>query len=510
MPLRPRLRPVAVATAVLAGLTAGVLTAPAAQAATPIKYHVNCSAKTSGDGSEAKPWNRLSSANGRVFLPGEQLLLKRGTTCSGQLAPAGSGTSAARITLSAYGKGALPTVAGKGTPNGTGAVQLVDSQYWTVSNLHVTNSTTAKNPTTYRSGVLVLNTGVGRLKGITVRDLTVDAVRSNPADGILGPRDWGGISALTYGPKKDGFDGLRIAGNTVKNVSRTGIVVSNHHYPTSYDTGTRVDHNTVSRARGDSIFVLGTKKGTIDRNVARDGGDILPCPECGRSTKGTASVGIWTTRSDRMLIERNEVSGQYAEAGDGEGFDLDASATNAVLQYNYAHDNDGGGVLLCGSKNATVRFNILENNAKSAIAFIGSVPAKNSQIYNNTIYGSSKSKSRPVRYFNGKHGSGIVFKNNIVYNYGYASWLWIVKPKTAANTLIGLHSTGRPADSLTSYRNPGLKNPGTGRNGLASLKGYKPAHSSSFTKGVAIPKSVTRDFFGKKINPKHPPRGAAG
>lgn len=503
-----RLSAAAVALALIAG---GALAVPttAAEAATT-SYRVDCSAKTAGDGSSSQPWNSLKQANAHSFQPGDQLLLRRGTSCSGQLAPQGSGTSAARITLSAYGSGPLPTVNGRGTANGSGAVQLVNQQYWTVKNLRITNSTTSKNPRTYRSGVLVLNTGVGRLRGITLSGLTVDGVRSNPADGQMGPRDWGGISVLTTGTKKDGYDNLRISGNTVSKVSRTGIIVSNHQYPRSWDSGTRVDHNVVKQARGDGIFVLGTKKGSIDHNVARDNGDILPCPECGASTRGTASVGIWTLKSDRVVIEHNEASGQYAEAGDGEGFDIDASATNTVLQYNYAHDNDGGGVFLCGSVNAIVRFNILQNNKKSAFAFIGTMPAKNTKIYNNTVYQSKKSNAGVVRYFNGPKGSGIQFFNNIVLSYAKGYYMWPTKVSSKANTYVGTHNRGEPRGAGYSYVNPRLKKPGSGKAGMGSLKGYKPAHPSTFKKGVAIPKTVKMDFFGKKINPKHPPRGAAG
>ena len=223
-----------------------------------------------------------------------------------------------------------------------------------------------------------------------------------------------------------------------------------------------------------------------------------------------ANAGIWATWARDSVIEKNNVYDTHVGQGDGEGIDLDIMAERVVVQYNWIHDNDGGGVLFCGSKSSIVRFNILENNRKSAIAFIGSVRAKDSQVYNNTIYGSSATRARPVRYFNGAYATSITFTNNIVYVYGRADWMWPAKPATAANTLIGLRGAGRPHDAKTSFRNPGLKAPGTGKVGFSTLKGYRPAHPASMQRGVAIPKDVVRDFFGKKIDPKKPPRGAAG
>jgi hypothetical protein len=255
---------------------------------------------------------------------------------------------------------------------------------------------------------------------------------------------------------------------------------------------------------------VGLAESRIDHNVSAHGSNMEGCPNCSKKSAKLANAGIWPGGSRDVRIDHNEVYGENRGGGDGEGFDIDSSTTNIVLEYNYSHDNGGGGVLLCGSDSATVRFNIFENNGLSAIAFIGTYPAKNTSIYNNTIYNSRTSGARVVRFFNGPHGSGISFKNNLVYNYSWSGYLWPTKPKTSANTLIGVRGTGSPKDAKTSTKDPGLKRPGTGKNGFRSLGGYKPKHPSTFKKGVAIPKSVTRDFFGKRINPAHPPRGAAG
>lgn len=505
---------IGLSTASAVALIAGVvLAAPLSASAdtTPAPHYVDCSQKTNGDGALATPWNSLSAVwRHGAFVPGDQILLKRGTTCKGQLAPMGSGTAAARIVLGAYGKGAKPTVAGGGTTNNSGAVQLVNQQYWTVQDLHVTNATKSTNPKTYRSGVLLFDNNGGRLAGITVQRLSVDSVRSNPGNGNT--RMYGGISAQTFGTAKSGFDGLRIVDNTVSNVSRTGIITSNTLYPKSYDRDVRISGNHVSSVRGDGIVMIGAQHSRVDHNRVVGAADLGTCAHCGRmGGPSTASAGIWPSSTRWVTIDHNEVSKSHNAGGDGEGFDIDRSARDTVLEYNYAHDNQGGGVLLTGATDSTIRFNIFENNGQGALTFYGKAPSKNTSFYNNTVYLSRSSAAKVVRTFGAIKGSKVSFKNNLVYSYGAGAYQWPTRSvSTAANTLIGNQGAGRPSDSKTSWRDPGLRKPGSGGNGFGSLNGYKPKHPSSFARGVAIPKSVTTDFFGKRISYKHPPRGAAG
>lgn len=519
--MRPRLILSALAafatTAAVVATGGGALALPTETATTsPTTYYVDCSRSASGDGmSTSSPWNSLHAITDHgAFAPGDHILIKRGTTCSGRTAPTGSGTAGSPIVLGAYGSGALPTLRGGGTPNKTAVVMLVNVGYWTVQDLHITNrGASARTTSSYRGGVAVQNWGIGRVRGVTIQRLRIDNVVSNMNESGDDSREWGGIVGLTNGPGSgDGFDGLTIRNNVIDHVGRSGIMVSNHEYPRSSDRNVRVYSNKISWARGDSIVLRGSVNGRIDHNVSAYGADEWPCPNCGAINPRTANAGMWVSFSRSIRIDHNEVYGEHVLGGDGEAFDSDASTRDVVIEYNYAHDNQGGGILFCGSTNAIARFNILENNKKSAFAFIGNMPAKNTQIYNNTIYSSAKTKSRVVRYFNGAHGSKISFKNNLIYQMApqYGTYWWPNKPSFSANTLIGYHGTGRPTDGRTSRVDPQLKKPGVGKNGMNTLKGYKPKHPSTFKRGVPIPSSVTVDFFGKKINPKKPPRGAAG
>ena len=502
---------------VLAAVLASVmlLAAPALPAGTatpaapsPRTYLQDCSAHRAGDGSAERPWNALEQVDAHTFVPGDQLRLKRGTTCKGRLAPVGSGTARRPITLGAYGSGALPTVRGGGTGSWKGAVQLTDQEYWTIRDLHVTNTDGRSVTAAYQSGVMVINDTGKHLHGITIERLKVDSVVSSMSSVHVGPRSFGGISVITHGGLYGGYTGLTIRNNAVSHVGRTGIVVSNNSYPVAADHGVRITGNRVSHVRGDGILLLGSRGGRIDHNVSAYAAEEWPCPDCGEITRFTANAAIWTGSSDRVRIDHNEAYGTKWLGGDGEGFDVDSFATNTVVEYNYAHDNEGGGILFCGSTNAVARFNVFRNNKKSAIAFIGTAPAKNTSIYNNTMYAAKSVHAGNVRTFNGLKGSGVRFYNNLVVNYGQAGWTFPTKVWSRSNTFVGVRGHDEPRGP-GDVRARNVLQAEKGGVGVRSLLGYKPVVKGTGRSGRTLPARVAHDFFGTRISWQRPPRGAA-
>lgn len=503
----------------LAAVTAGIALSISGLSISPVAsaddlpaattYYVNCSATAQGAGTATSPWRSLASVSDHgPFAPGDKILLQRGTTCHGRVRATGSGAPGAPILLGATGKGARPRIVGGGTADQTGAVELRDVSYWTVQDLDISNWGGGRNPAVYRSGVLVWNSGVGRLRGITIQRNTVHHVSSNPA-GSGRNRDFGGISVLTAGATGDGFDGVVASHNTISDVGRTGIMISNREYPNGSDTGVIIDHNSVGNARGDGIVLLGSRKGRMSYNTISGAANFWPCPQCRRISPATANAALWTAQSTDVRIDHNETYGTRALGGDGEGIDVDASAVRTVVEYNYSHDNQGGGILFCGSVGAIARFNIFENNAKSAIAFIGSVPAKNTSIYNNTIYSARYTKASVVRTFNGHHGTNVRFFNNIVFSYYSGVYAWPTKVWSRDNTFVGAYGKGEPHGLGSGHRDPRLRHPGSGRTGFRTLGGYRPVRPYAVGHGIGLPKDVSTDFFGQRIDPRRPPRGAA-
>src|SRR5258706_8735043 len=103
-------------------------------------YYIDCSAASNGNGTQASPWNNLTTVSNMTFNGSDQILFKRGTTCSGQLWPKGSGSAATPITIDSYGSGALPIING-GTGNNA-AVRLYNQQGWHIQNIEVTGGDT--------------------------------------------------------------------------------------------------------------------------------------------------------------------------------------------------------------------------------------------------------------------------------------------------------------------------------------------------------------------------------
>lgn len=485
-------------------------------AAAPV-FHVDCSsAAADGTGSLARPWTSLDAvAKHGVFHPGEAILLRRGTVCSGRIAPTGSGENGRPIRLGAYGAGAKPVVNGGGTPTGTGTVQLTDQHDWVIEGLAVTNLLPSGVDDTFRMGIAVLSQGVGTLRNIEIRDDDVHDVTSNPAvypaGGIavvVRPGAGTGPGAGARAGAAASLDAVTIEGNTVDHVGRTGIVLWAEGYPAARITDASVLHNSVLHSDGDSILLSGVEHAAVEWNVSRDGGHLPPCPACAVPAR-TQVAGIWPIRARDIAIRYNEVSGENASGGDGEGFDVDLDTDGVMVEGNYSHDNGGGGVLLCGARNATVRFNVLQNDGGGEINFSCPTQYENIRITNNDLLLAPDSPTAVVRRVEGTGTAPILFANNLVMNGASGAYAW-PSPVTATNNAFsGGTAPAAPLDAAAVGGDPQLTAPGAGTWGLDSLAGLRPRPGSSLlASGAPIEADATEDFAGAAVTPGRPPRGA--
>jgi len=206
-------------------------------------YYVDCSVATDGSGMITSPWNSLATdVNTRTFLPGDQILFQRGVTCSGNLAPLGSGSAGSPITTDAYGTAArLPEIAGVPSATALHAVQLVNQSFWTINHIEVTNfnpaySFSAKiNVDLCQVGVIVSAANFGKVESITLNGLYIHDV--NGCDDKKHTGESAGIafevddsSTTTYPPPpgvvQSYFANVTIENSHIKNVSRNGIKLS--------------------------------------------------------------------------------------------------------------------------------------------------------------------------------------------------------------------------------------------------------------------------------------------
>ena len=208
---------------------------------------------------------------------------------------------------------------------------------------------------------------------------------------------------------------------------------------------------------GDGLVMIGVKGGYFERNVSYNANYL------GRS--GTANVGMWPISSSDIVMQFNEAAFCRLANGaaDGEGFDIDIGCRNVTFRYNYSHDNDGGGILLCNTggqvalcdeegnvrkdengkivtmkgkadwNGAYIRNNVFARNGKTEGNYPALIqvagPCDNVYLENNTVIFSDKS-SQPLMTvtkwdseYDSSSPNGFYFKNNIFYspvkNNGY-------------------------------------------------------------------------------------------
>lgn len=187
-------------------------------------------------------------------------------------------------------------------------------------------------------------------------------------------RSHGGIIFLNDTDEKVGaswFENSFIIGNRVENVARTGIYLANvwgDRPGTGYGNNKPVkDHhddkvnaekglgyfrnencvcssNTVICAGGDGVILSAVYNAFMEFNVCYYANYL------GRTNYWNA--GIWVFDTEKAWFRYNEAGYTYMRhnSNDAQGFDLDNACSKIVFKGNYAHHNEGGGLLVCNRK----------------------------------------------------------------------------------------------------------------------------------------------------------------
>jgi hypothetical protein len=358
-------------------------------------YYVSPTGSNAAAGtSQAAAWQTVAAVNATTLVAGDTVLFEGGAEFTGTLTLGAkdAGTAAEPITISSYGTGRAEISAGAAD-----GIDVLDTSGIAISNLNIEGS----SPTNDTSeGIKLFNDRAsgGRLgNGVSITEVDVGGF------GLFGI----GIGAATV---TNGFDDVSVTHATLHNDDEAGLETYAGAYTvnpapygmahddiyvgyvTSYDNA----GNTIHLDSGNGILLGDVEDSTVEHCAAYDNGLNREGEPC----------GIWTYNSDHVTIQYNESYGNAGGPTDGDGFDLDGGTTNAILQYNYSHDNTGTGYLLCQFANGTawgnniVRYNISQNDGGALnYAGIDLWAASNSNslgacdIYGNTIY-ESKTGSR--------------------------------------------------------------------------------------------------------------------
>ena len=407
-----------------------------------------------------------------------QFLLKGGATFTGTLSVQfAEATKEKPLLIGSYGEGRA-IIDGDGEANGV----IISVGNLRVSGLEVTNPEGLV-------GIYVYAIHAGALSDLVIRDCYVhdvnwnwteertpeqiaaaDAVGSLDVNGVC-PNDRfvyerGGIIFNTHQDLDIGpswYENIWVEDNHVQHVSRSGMFFTSMWISSpetswgvnkfvSFENGWYPSRNVVIRDNfveytgGDNIVLLGSVDSYIEGNTGYHSNFL------GRT--GYANAGIWPISVRNCVIQFNEAAYSHLENGaaDGEGFDLDIGCKNVLFQYNYSHDNDGGGLLVCNAASeiyvldengnytfengqpvkrivdgdwtdVTVRNNLFVNNGQTAdnpAFMVASSSCKNMYVYNNIIVMRSDIQSQYL-LTSGNFAStaelpsGFVFRNNIIY-----------------------------------------------------------------------------------------------
>ena len=299
---------------------------------------------------------RAGTAYPQDYLPGEQILLKRGETFTGKLLLSGAGgTSNAPVLIGAYGSGAAPVIDSSGYQAG---VQLEDCSHITVQDLEITadgGATVDGQSQVLRYGVYVNVTWGGSSDSITLRNLYIHDIYpelDDPSEGA-NPTTYKGTAIRLAGT---GGSSVNFpASNLVVEdctIERTGFKA----VEMQRCEGVSVLNNRMDEIGGPALQPSRCSDITVRGNIVYRSGALTDPRMHGRGS------GIWPWGSDDVLIESNTFMNAVGRE-DSCGMHIDFNCNNVLAQYNLSVNNAGGFIEILGNNsNCTYRYNISIND----------------------------------------------------------------------------------------------------------------------------------------------------
>jgi hypothetical protein len=398
-------------------------------------FFVDCENGATGNAgtSADAPWGSVDNVNDTTFSPGDTILFRRGTRCSGVLSPKGSGQPGSPITLGAYGTGPLPMIVnpladapGGSTPDHESirpTLSLFNQQYWHIRNLELVGGTPYG---------LFISGNTGILRHFRITDVVVRGVTGRPQNKRTG------LVAILGGSPEHSFEDIVLDGVTAYDTSQwAGIVIDGGHPPlprgadgktpaTLKATDVVVRNSLVHDVAGDGIVLFRVRNGLLEGNVAWATG-MMPAQEPHGPSNPNA---IWVWRCENCVIQYNEGFLAESEGVDGGVYDIDWGSHGSVIQHNYGHDSQGYCLSVFGAGGGTttasvVRYNVCVDNGRSPrlarrqgdlyLSTWGGGSLDGVQIYNNTFYWNPPVDAPFLRndaLFVGERPN--VFRNNLV------------------------------------------------------------------------------------------------
>ncbi len=418
-------------------------------------YYISPTGNDQASGqSISAAWKSINRVNRQTFHPGDIILFRSKASYHGSIVlnSSDSGTPTSPITISSYGPGRATIRSGN-----QAGLDVSDVSGLVVHRINFRGGGMYAN----HSNGLYFHTGTANrvMDGIAITNVAVSG--------------YGGYNIkMESWPASAHFQNVRIVHASLNSALEGGLWINgaanNVHkniYVGYVNSFNHPGTGTNSMVTGNGIFVADVNGATIEHCIAYDNG-----------SNGKAPVGIWAAGSNRVTIQYCESYNNHTKANtDGGGFDFDWDTTNSTMQYNYAHNNDGPGYLICADNHTSdgnvIRYNISQNDARKnghgAILLYGN--ARDLKVYNNTVYMSATGDGSSAA-FNAFHTgdtamANVDVRNNIFYTTGGVSVVDVDSAFTAnrSNTFIGnnyysgsgtfqIKWNGRTFDSLPDFR----------------------------------------------------------
>lgn len=173
-----------------------------------------------------------------------------------------------------------------------------------------------------------------------------------------------------------------------------------------------VRNNFCNYIGGDGMVMVGVRGGVMEGNI---------CYNAAFLTGRSSNCGIWIQACREILMQYNEAAYTWrrGSSGDEQGFDIDIACYDIVFQYNYAHHNDGGAILLCNEEDMR---NLYDENGEFIMTENGApkvelLPGKWGEVYvRNNVFVDNGRKTTNCASFQFAAGGmdGCYIENNTV------------------------------------------------------------------------------------------------
>lgn len=296
----------------------------------------------------------------------------------------------------------------------------------TISNIKVKGGS---NQLGWNSGAgIVAFTASGRHNGFTVTNVEVQ----DYSQGIVVN---GGFSTAGQFLTTSSVENSYIHGSTTTTTMDQGI-----YYINSGTTQCTIQGNLIANVGGHNGSQSGYFTGVdgngilISNNVSHCTDQFNVTHDIGANhTKCGGPAGNWDFAASFITTQFNESYNvqplpSYSSGCDWDGFDIDGGSQNDIVQFNYSHNNAGGGLIVyqgSGQGHAwfgnTIRYNISENDSQNlgtGCLFTSNVTniTSKSAIYNNTCYNSGTNNASNGFCINLTADMDVLIANNICMN----------------------------------------------------------------------------------------------